>query len=208
MITVIIANYKYKHLLSQCIDSVISQTRKPDRILVIDDNSEDISDVCNKYGVEYIIRKDNLGTVENFRQAFNEVTTDKVMFLGADNWLRLDALELMDKEDADIVSSDISLCGTELDTFRQALNTEYKDGYHIWRFKEGNIEKGNYIHGSSLYNVEIAKKVGGYERNKDSKNTEEDWMLWRKMLRAGAKHKHIKEPLLYYRRHEDNFIKI
>ena len=207
MITVIIANYHYKHLLSQCIDSVISQTKKPDRILVIDDASEDISDVCNKYSVEYIMRDKNLGTVDNFKQALDEVSTEKVMFIGADNWLRLDAIQLMDI-DADIVSTDIALVGTEVDKFRKPLNTEYKDGYYIWKFKKGDIEKGNYIHGSSLYNTKLAKMVGGYENNPNSENSEEDWMLWKKMITNGAKHIHIAEPLLYYRRHKENFIKI
>lgn len=211
MITVVIANYKYKHLLSQAIDSVLSQTLNAEKILVVDDCSEDVFDICLHYDVELLARDVNLGTVDNFQNVLMEkVRTEKVLFLGADNWLRPDALELMNSHDADIVSSDIALIGTEAGKFidNAGLSVEYRDGYPIWMFKEGNIENGNYIHGSSMYNTKLAKTVGGYERNPDSKNTEEDWMLWRKMIRAGAKHVHIAEPLLYYRRHKDNYIKI
>ncbi len=204
MITVVIANYKYKHLLAQAIDSVVSQTRKPEKIIVVDDCSEDITDICNIYSVECIQRDKNLGTVDNFQDMLNRVETEKVMFLGADNWLRPDALEKMDIN-ADIVSSDIALVGTEAEEFSKRLTTNYEDGYYVWRFKNGDIENGNFIHGSSLYNVKLAKSVGGYERNPNSVNTEEDWMLWRKMIRKGAKHINISEPLLYYRRHKENF---
>lgn len=207
MIQVNIMSYGYAHLTAHCIESVLSQTLKPDRILVVDDGKHDGIEKMSMYPVEIIIRENNLGIVENFNNILmNHTNGDKVMFLGADNYLRPDALELMNSENADIVSSDIALFGTETDKFKQGLLTEYKDGYHIWRFREGNIDQGNYIHGSSLYNVELAK-LYGYKRN-SSINTEEDWMLWKQMLNGGATHKHVAEPLLYYRRHKSNFNKI
>lgn len=206
MITVCIMSYKYGHLVAQAIESVLSQTKRPDRIIVVDDGIGDCSFV-SKYPVDLIERKQNLGIVENFNQTLNEVKTDKVLFLGADNWLRPDALELMDNCQADIVSTDIALFGTEADSFAEKVGSSEKEqGYRIWRFKQGDINNGNYIHGSSLYNVELAKSVGGYKPSGHT-NSEEDWMLWKAMLNSGATHTHVSEPLLYYRRHKDNFQK-
>jgi hypothetical protein len=160
-----------------------------------------------------------MGVVANFNDVlFNHVDTDFVLFLGADNWLRSDTLQMLEfaqklgragyAPHADIISYDIALVGTEVEKFRKGLNTEYRDGYEIWKFQHGDIEQGNFIHGSSLYNVKLAREVGGYEANPKGKHTEEDWMLWRKMIRAGAKHFHVSVPLLYYRRHKANYNKI
>ena len=122
MITVCIMSYKYGHLVAQAIESVLSQTKRPDRIIVVDDGIGDCSFV-SKYPVDLIERKQNLGIVENFNQTLNEVNTDKVLFLGADNWLRPDALELMDNCQADIVSTDIALFGTEADSFAEKVGS-------------------------------------------------------------------------------------
>lgn len=205
MITVCIMSYRYAHLASQAIESVLCQTRRPDRILLVDDGAHDgIDKIGALYNIETIVRPDNLGIVENFNQTLNLVTTEKVMFLGADNWLRQDALEKM-VTDADITSSDIVLFGTESSEFAETVGANKEDYQYIWRFKQGDINQGNYIHGSSVYNVKLAKKFG-YERSNNLKS-EEDWMLWRKMLNNGATHKHINEPLLFYRRHKQNYQK-
>lgn len=206
MTQVNIISYGYAHLVAQAIESVISQTKRPDRILVVDDGKHDgVEMVASRYPVEVLIRPQNLGIVDNFQDVLmNHTFSDKVMFLGADNWLRPDALEKMDTG-ADIVSSDIALFGENTEQFRNGLKAEHKDGFYIWRFEKGNIETGNYIHGSSLYDVKKAKAAGGYKRNEHSKNTEEDWMLFREMIRQRASHEHIQEPLLFYRRHKANF---
>jgi tRNA-dihydrouridine synthase len=126
----------------------------------------------------------------------SQVMTDKVMFLGADNYLRPDTLERLDTVDADIVSYDIALFGDQVEEFRKIVPCLKQDGYYIWR---------GALHGSSLYNVEKEKAAGGYVRNPHSVKTEEDKMLFEKMLEQGALRHNLSEPLLYYRRHKHNF---
>lgn len=207
MITVVIVSYKYGHLVCQAIESVLSQTLKADKILVVDDFGRDgVESNAMRYGVQCIVRTNNMGIVDNFQDILmKRVTTSRVLMLGADNWLRQDALAQMAAEDADIVSTDIALTGELNAPFAAARRVTTKiDGYPIWQFKKGNINTGNYIHGSSLYNTKLAQEVGGYTRNTGT-NSEEDWMLWQKMLAAGATHTHIPDYLLYYRRHKENF---
>lgn len=208
---VVIASYGYGHLASQAIESVLSQTRQPDSIFCVDDGAGDLRAVRAKYEdapIKWVHREQNLGTVANFQDILlNFVDTDQVMFLGADNWLRPDTLEKLGQRQADIISYDIAVTGPIADAFcRRVGANEVKDGYRIWRFKPGNIERANFIHGSSLYSTKLAREVGGYEAS-GNRNSEEDWMLWRKMLKAGASYVHIPEPMLYYRRHKHNFIK-
>ena len=201
-ITVCIVSYHYAHLLAQAIESVICQTLKPDRVLVVDDGAHDGVDiVCKEYpGVEPLIREKNLGRISNFADILNRVNTDKNVMLGADNWFHPQALERMTGEDADIVSTDICLVGEGAESFGKNVGAVFSDGYWIWKFPaKGDIRKMNFIHGSSMYNTKIAQRFG-YSRGPD-----EDWELWRDMLLdAGATHKHVPASLLYYRRHHRN----
>lgn len=214
MITVCIMSYRYGHLIAQAIESVLSQTQLPSHVVIVDDGIGDVAPVAQKYIAHFrqleidtvmVDREQNLGIVDNFNDILmNFVHTPQVMFLGADNYLRPDALELLSKVQADIVSYDIALFGTESAKFASAVGaTEVKDGYPIWRFSKGNIDRENYIHGSSLYNADLAKR---YTYQASGKwYTAEDWMLFRAMLKGGASHTHVPEPLLFYRRHKLNF---
>lgn len=219
-ITSVIVSFGYSHLLANCLDSILAQTRKPDKIIIVDDAANDGCDkIAEKYSIPCIVRPKNLGVVKNFNDIlFNLVETHYVFFTGADNYWRPDALEKMASEDADIISTDWYTCGSGVngEKLKDDPRYYYKDGYYVRKFptygsdeiNKEKIRRKNFIHGSSLYNVEFARKVGGYEAvkpNSKGKRLCEDWGLWKKMLRNGAKLKHISEPLLYYRKHKDNW---
>ncbi len=211
-ITVVIVGYNYGHLVAHAIDSVLSQTVLPKRILAVDDASDDgMCETASRYGVDVMKREKNMGTLDNFNDILmNHIFTEYVMYLGADNWLRPDALELMSNVDADIVSSDMYITGSDVASARAGMKTEKKHGYYIWRMRSlhGKINRSNFIHGSSLYNANIAKKFGykAIRKTETGKRLHEDWGLWRQMILLGkATHEHIDEPLLYYRRHKFNF---
>ena len=112
MITVIIASYRYGHLAAHCIESLLSQTILPSRILFVDDGGLDCSHLPSLYpDIEYIFRQKNLGVVDNFHNMLSKVNTEYVLFIGADNWLRSDAIELLSNASTDIVTYDIVVTG-------------------------------------------------------------------------------------------------
>jgi glycosyltransferase involved in cell wall biosynthesis len=140
-VCVAICSYGYGHLAAQAIESVLSQTRKPDQILLVDDGKHDgITTLGSRYNIETIIRVQNLGVVKNFNDIlFKHVKTDKLLMLGADNYLHPQTIEKLTELDADIISYDITLIGTDVDEFRKQVPTHELTGYHIWRFSQGNI---------------------------------------------------------------------
>lgn len=112
MITVVIASYRYGHLAAHCIESILSQTNAPERILFVDDGGLDCDHLPGLYpNIEYILREHNLGVVDNFQNILSQIDTEYVMFIGADNWLRSDAIELLSDVSADIVTYDIVVTG-------------------------------------------------------------------------------------------------
>ena len=126
------------------------------------------------------------------------VDTDYVMFLGADNWLRSDTLELLSQSNSDIITYDIIVTGEDKDEIIRRHPREIRKHQGDWYW-----DRSSGHHGSMLYNVSKAKEVG-YKRSSGSR-TEEDMVLYQGMLQNGATRQHIPEALLFYRRHKHNF---
>lgn len=187
---VVIMSYGYGHLAAHAIESVLSQTQSPERIIFIDDGKGDCRHIPRLYPqVDFHERKKNLGITDSFNSAlYGHVKGEQVLMLGADNWLHPLAIELMSKESRDIVTTDLYVVGIG-DLWKAYPETQ--DGYHIWRQP---------IHGCSLYNVKQARDVGGYEASGGEKN-ESDTMMFNKMIDAGASLGYVRRPLIYWRQH-------
>ena len=206
MITIVISSYKYGHLAAHCVESILSQSVKPERIMFVDDCAGDCAHIHKHYPeIEYYENPENYGTVRNFQNMLDKVTSEYCMFIGADNWLRSDAMSMfasvIELNKPDIITYDIMLTGE----LKETRVPHHKDemysfqGDYFW-------SRENKHHGSMLYRVELAKSVGGYSRLNDwSNQTQEDFSLWNKMTGAGAKVLHVHHPLLYYRHHRENF---
>jgi glycosyltransferase involved in cell wall biosynthesis len=203
MITVVIASYRYGHLAAHCIESMLSQTTLPSRILFVDDGGLDCGHLPSLYpDIEYIFRQKNLGVVDNFQDMLAKVNTEYVLFIGADNWLRSDAIELLSNSNADIVTYDIVVTGElkeEILTRVPGETLPYQ-GDLYW-------DRQDQHHGSMMYRTDFGQKIGYKKRYEDGAHPQEDWNLWDKMLEQGATVASIKEGLLYYRRHKENFLK-
>jgi glycosyltransferase involved in cell wall biosynthesis len=201
MITVIIASYRYGHLAAHCIESILSQTKKPEKILFVDDGIGDCKHLSEIYpNIEYVFREKNLGIVDNFQDMLMRSQTEYTIFVGADNWLRSDALEKLSSQTTDIITYDIMVTGE--------LKKEIADSYpHQVTSRHGDIywTRANAHHGSMMYRTKLAQEVGYKKRDPKSRNTDEDWHLWEQMIAREASVSYVPEALLYYRRHKENF---
>jgi len=198
--TVVIASYKYGHLASHCIETVLSQTKKFDKILFVDDGVGDCNHLPKMYpDIEYTFREENMGTAKKFQDMLLKVSTDRCMFLGADNWLRSDTLEILSKFDTDIVTYDIIVTGELKNDIHQNYSKHMTDYYGDYKW-----DRQYQHHGSMMYNTKLAQSCG-YEHRGHHSN--EDMVLWEKMNRKGATISYINEGLLFYRRHKENFNK-
>lgn len=208
MITVVVSSYKYGHLAAHCVESILGQSELPERIMFVDDCAGDCAHISKHYPeVEYYENPENYGTVKNFQNMLDKVTSEYCMFIGADNWLRSDAIEMFTKiidiNNPDIITYDMLLTGQLKDTrvpyHREEINRHQGDYYWSRKLKH---------HGSMLYRTYLAKSVGGYDRlNNWSHQTQEDLSLWNRMINSGASVHHIEHSLLYYRHHRENFNK-
>ena len=203
MITVVIASYRYGHLAAHCIVSLLSQTTPPARIVFVDDGALDCNHLPILYpNIEYILRKKNLGVVNNFQDMLSRITTEYVLFIGADNWLRSDAIEMLSNASTDILTYDIVVTGElkEEILVRVPGETLPYQGDLYWNRQDQH-------HGSMMYRTTFGQRIGYKKRYEDGDHPQEDWNLWDKMLEQGATVASLKEGLLFYRRHRENFLK-
>ncbi len=96
-ISIVVTCHDYGHFLRACLDSVFSQTRPVDQlIVVVDGSSDDSADVARSFGGRLIlIEKANGGQASGFNSGFEVATSDIVIFLDADDTLEPDAAELI-----------------------------------------------------------------------------------------------------------------
>jgi hypothetical protein len=171
----------------------------------VDDGVGDCKHLAKLYPtIEFIFREENMGVVANFDDMLHMVDTDYVMFLGADNWLRADTLQLLKEKshDIDIVTYDIVITGELRDEIYKYYSVHCQDYHGDYYWSRERLH-----HGSMLYRTELAKSVGGYAHNQTSDRADEDLNLWEKMVKQSARISHVPSGLLYYRRHKENFFK-
>ncbi len=203
MITIVIASYQYGHLAAHCIESILSQTQKPERVLFVDDGAHDCQNLPMLYPeIEYVFRDKNIGTVNNFQDMLQRVESEYVCFIGADNWFRADTVELLSKATTDILTYDIVVTGE----LKREILTRVPG--------ETNLYQGDYYwnrhgkhHGSMLYRTSLGQQIGYKKRYENGLHPQEDWNLWDKLIELGASVSSVDEGLLYYRRHRENFLK-
>jgi glycosyltransferase involved in cell wall biosynthesis len=208
---IVISSYKYGHLAAHAIESVLAQKRAFDKIWFVDDGVGDCNHLIKFYGdrIDILIRDENFGILKNFNDMLDKVDTKYVMFLGADNWIRPDTLELIEKEVDKINGDEVKIIMYDIMVTGELRNEIYKDYSNSMWEKYGDWywdRKGGH-HGSMMYEVETSKKVGKYEHNRATLRTDEDHNLWNKFMSNGYKSVHIEQGLLYYRRHKENFNK-
>jgi len=153
----------------------------------------------------------NLGIVENFNRAVSLTSGDYIAFLGADNRFRSDYVEkckyaLDTNPDAAVAYTNMVLFGRRAAIKAGKINAmalTVNSDMFLWNVPPFNeetakiLERGNFIHGSSMYRRVAFEEAGGYI---DSGN-HEDHDLFLRMIRKGWRAVLVPEYLLEYREH-------
>ena len=88
-VTIAICNYNYERFLADAIDSALAQDYAATQVLVVDDGSTDGSrDVIASYGTRIrTVLKENGGQVSAYNRALDEIDSEYVILLDADDLL-------------------------------------------------------------------------------------------------------------------------
>ena len=94
-VSAVIPTYNRAKLLPQAVDSVLGQTRLPDRVIVVNDGSTDeTEEVLSRYGSRIeVFQQPNLGKSKALNRAIREVKRGWVWFFDDDDIAYRDAIE-------------------------------------------------------------------------------------------------------------------
>ncbi|MDF0493078.1 glycosyltransferase family 2 protein [Bradyrhizobium yuanmingense] len=163
-ISVIITNYNYEEYVGHAIESVLSQTRLPDEIIVIDDGSTDSSpDIIRSYGDRVrAVLQSNEGIRSVTSTGYAISTGQIVMYLDADDLLYPAAVERVEKAfgpgiakvqfDLDVIDGNGRRLGRRMPDFsggglsETELAREFSQtGTYRWPVTSGNAYSRNFL---------------------------------------------------------------
>ncbi|MBU1118700.1 FkbM family methyltransferase [Patescibacteria group bacterium] len=203
--TIGITVYNRKEYLEECVESALSQTYKPDEIIIVDDFSQDkgVIDILEKYrnreNIKLIYNKENLGIAGSWNTVLDNMSSEWLVMLDGDDVLEKNALEEITKyialhneiEFISTLHTIINSKGETLGVFDRPLGKDPKK----------LILEGMYLSHLKVFNKMCFEKVGSF-RGKIAVDYD---MVVRvlEMCKMGMLHK----CLYKYRFHEDSCTK-
>ncbi|QSW87485.1 glycosyltransferase family 2 protein [Flavobacterium endoglycinae] len=195
-VTVIIPCYNDGLYIMQALNSVLNQTVKADKIIIVDDGSnQETKKVLEKIKNDEvtIIYQENQGVCKARNNAIQLAETDYILNLDADDYFEPTFIE----KAIDILNhnQEIAVVGCLVKTLtNNRIDTEIKKP--LGGVVKDFIVKNNGI-ASSLFRKQCWEQVSGYDEN--MKNGYEDWEFWIAILKHNWKMHIIQEPLFVYR---------
>ncbi len=220
-ISVIIPTYNRPELLTQAIESVLSQTISPYEIIVVDDNPSSgenykvIEKFQHIYPIKYFKNRKRLGGAGNYKRGFLLSNGDFIKWLADDDILLPDALEKMSyylKEYPDIKLVTSSRIAVDKNLKKLPLQPAATKKL----YEKDTVGKGEELAKKTL--LDLLNYIGEFStvmfRKKDINfelfklgNLEfianSDWLTWLLLLKKGN-FAYISEPLSLFRLTESN----
>lgn len=200
LITVIVPCWNYGLFLRECLDSVLSQTLQPAKIVFTDDHSTDDSvAIALEYQKQFaplpiLLNETRRGTIINENDAAKYVDTPWFFYLDADDKLDPTYIE---KCEAVIKRSDEKLFVVYSDMKKFGL---WDGDWVCSEFDRNALRQGNFINGHSVLRKDLFDRIGGL---KDNGHFEDHWM-WVEMMDLDPDFYGVRIPemLVWYRRHD------
>ena len=209
LISVVIPCYNHERYVSKAIVSVMQQSYENIELIVIDDGSKDSSpsiiselDQDNKF---LFIQQSNSGICKTLNNGIrNHANGQWIAILASDDYWHLDKLSLQMER---LKDSNSEFC------YSKALEFSEEKDFKEIRIFPNKIIEGNMLNkvfisqhipaGSILFSRKLYDRIGGF----DEGLREEDWDF---VIRSAANTSicGVDQPLLYYRSHETNFMKV
>lgn len=205
-ITIAIPSYNQAEYLMDAIESAYSQTFPAHEILICDDGSTDSSlEIARRYEFKKypllespvrVISQVNKGLPSARNTLIMNATGDYIFFLDADDILKEDALEKINRE---IIATNADIVAPSFKCFGKSTDEVILQGFTMEDLKKAN-RLGYFcaIRRSSLL------EVGGY--NPRMKYGWEDYDLWFDLFKRGKSIAVLQEVLVLYRVKEKSMI--
>lgn len=208
-ITIVISTYNSEFFIKKTINSVLEQSNKVDRIIIIDDCSKDNTTELVRYYLEHhdnmelICLRRNLGPAGVRNYALKYVNEDFVMFLDHDDLIDVNIIReykkaLKNRNDVVFVYSN---------TVQIDINDNIISAPIVYNFVNKNDILGDFMVRNRilsmtgiLINTNKLKAIGGFD---DKLFYSQDWDLWLRLINKGEVI-HVDKTFINIRRYFNN----
>lgn len=204
MISVCMATYNGEKYIVQQIDSILTQLKKEDELIISDDGSTDntIKVIQNTYKdqrIRIVSNEGNHGYTPNFYNALKYAKGDYIFLSDQDDIWMPNKVEVVVNylKSYDFVHTDAMIVDADLNLINESHNNYYgsKDGFI------NNLLRSRYLGCCMAFNRKVLNSL--FPVPCYSNNYPHD--LWVALIAEFYyKAKQIDEPLLMYRRHDKN----
>lgn len=195
---VVVATHNRAHFLPIALQSILNQTHKPERIIVVDDNSTDgTREVCKRFPVEYhhIVAGSGLQSCHAKRYGF-ELLEDLPYACCVDDDDHIDANYL--EKLLETIESDCRLAAACPRVQQFGDRTEVID----CPCDPDTLSRTNVASSTSLLRMDALLQVGGWPVVGSTEH--EDWALWRRLRSHGWRIQRQNETTYHWRRHSQS----
>lgn len=160
-VTIIIPIYNVEKYINEAVDSARNQTYKNLEIILVDDESTDLSGkICDEYlGIDdriKVIHKKNGGLSDARNSGLDNCTGQYIMFLDGDDFLEPDAVEKMYNE---IIEKDADyVIGNYINATEEGEKWE-KPAFDIERYKPFKLSISDYKNSFFIMNSSVCNKI-------------------------------------------------
>lgn len=212
IISVIVPVYNVEQYLSQCIDSLLTQTLEDIEIILVDDGSTDACpQICDAYALRdtriKVIHKVNGGLSDARNWGIERAQGEYIAFLDSDDWVKPDFYEylynLIQRKNADIAQCDYIKVydnTTKID-FDEAIKESTHTGVEALYLLCGEEYIKTVVVWNKLYKRKLFDKI----RFPKGKIHEDEFVTY-KVLHKASKFVNSNIPMVYYRQRPDSIM--
>jgi len=204
LVTVLMSVYNGEDFLAKAIESILGQTFKDFEFLIINDGSRDkSSEIAGKFAQAdrriRLIEQDNKGLVAALNRGLEEARGTLIARIDADDIAYPNRLEKQVAhmgENPEVIASGSAI--TLIDTQGQIIR-QIKYPVSTEAVRKQMIDGSKLAHPAVMMRRAVVLKVGAY---REVCRPADDYDLWLRLLEVGEID-NLKEPLLYYRQHDN-----
>jgi cellulose synthase/poly-beta-1,6-N-acetylglucosamine synthase-like glycosyltransferase len=198
-LTVIVPAFNEERSIAETIRSLQTQTRRPDRIIVVDDGSSDgTAEVAESMGVTVLRPPANTGSKAGAQTfALPEVRTELAMAVDADTTLADDAIETLLGcfDDADVAAASGAVVPRRVrSVWERGRYVEYLFAFAFFKRIQDHYGKPMISSGCfSAYRTRRLREVGGWSTRTLAEDMDLTWTLYGR----GCKVRFVPEAVCY-----------
>jgi peptidoglycan/xylan/chitin deacetylase (PgdA/CDA1 family)/2-polyprenyl-3-methyl-5-hydroxy-6-metoxy-1,4-benzoquinol methylase len=201
VVTVVIPAFNAADTVREALDSLRAQTRPDWEAIVVDDGSTDgTAEVVEAYGDPRVrlLRQENRGASAARNAGLADAKGEWILFLDADDWIAPDFFQKMLGK-ARRTRADAVYCGyNRVRPNGERVDQDWEEDVSADPFRSFSRGCPVVVHGI-IVRRRLLVDVGGFDT---SLVTCEDWDLWQKVARTGARFVGIPDILAFYRLRE------